>query len=49
MRADSGTACTLVSSVLLQTFSAAPDEVINMNELVKNSLQTMKTSTAVFN
>lgn len=31
---DSGTACTLVSSALLQTVSVAPDEVINMNEFL---------------
>ena len=31
---DSGTACTLVSSGLLQTVSVAPDEVINMNEFL---------------
>lgn len=31
---DSGTARTLVSSALLQTFSAAPNEVINMNEFL---------------
>lgn len=31
---DSGAACTLVSSALLQTVSVAPDEVINMNEFL---------------
>lgn len=36
MRAASGTACTLVSSALLQTFSAVPDGIIDMNEFLNN-------------
>ena len=36
---DSGTVCTLVSSALLQTVLAAPDEVINMKAFL-NKEQT---------